>query len=128
MLTQKRTLSRLAAENGQLCFGPDRREYPRVAFDCSIEWNPGGGNHIADRMGWACNASEGGACFTLRNTHRPAVGEIGRLVFQVDNYYKWLVAQRAIVEWCKPIDGGLCKVGVRLCQPDDKTTSSSEND
>jgi len=128
MLTKKRTLSRLAAENGPMCFGPDRRAYPRIAFDCPIHWRSDRTSRIISRMGWACNASEIGASFTLRGMHQPIVGETGRLVFHVDNYYHWLLGQKAVVEWCKPIDGGLCQVGVRLCQTHDETDCASTND
>lgn len=104
----------MAAENGPLCFGPDRRAHARVTFDCPIQWSPDG----ADRMGWARDASEAGASFTLKAANTLQVGEAGRLVFRLDNYYEWLVSHQAVVRWCKSGDGGLYHVGVRLCPPD----------
>ena len=113
MLTNKRSLSRLAAENGPLCFGPDRRAHPRIGFDCPIQWGADG----TDRLGWARDASEGGASFTMKALSAPPVGKTGRLIFQLDNYCEWLVALKAVVRWCKPCDGDMCLVGVRLCSP-----------
>jgi hypothetical protein len=96
-----------------LCFGPDRRAHPRVGFDCPIQWGTDG----TARVGWARDASETGASFSLQAMIAPAVGQTGRLVFRLDNYCEWLVDIEAVVQWCKPGDGSLCHVGVRLCSP-----------
>ena len=114
MLTKKRSLSRLAVNNGPLCFGPDRRSHARVGFDCPVRW----GNDGNDRVGWARDASESGAGFILKTKNAPSIGETGRLVFQLDNYCEWLVALKAVVQWCKPDEGDVCHVGVRLCSPE----------
>jgi len=88
----------------------DRRASSRIRFDCPVRWRRGG----ADRYGWARDASEAGAGFTVRSLGAPAVGDTIRLVFELDDRYEWVVDEKAVVRRCDPRDHGLCEVGVRL--------------
>lgn len=88
----------------------DRRSHARVGFDCPVRWGAG----QEERLGWARDASETGAGFSVQADRAPSVGDRIRLVFQLDNYCDWLLDRQAVVTHCTPIDGGLCSVGVQL--------------
>jgi hypothetical protein len=103
-------LSQMAEVHGPLTFGPERRAQVRVGFDCPVRWGP----EDRERFGWARDASECGAGFTVPAHGAPAVGDRVRVVFRLDNYCDWLVNKQARVTWCAPIDGGLYHVGVQF--------------
>ncbi len=109
MLTQT-LLSRLAKDHGPLTFGIERRAHARVGFDCPVRW----GEEGQERFGWARDASECGAGFTVPAQAAPQVGDRIRLVFRLDNYCDWLIDPQARVAYCEPADGGLCHVGVQF--------------
>jgi hypothetical protein len=105
-------LSQLAQTHGPLTFGPERRTHARVGFDCPVRWKAEG----EDRFGWARDASECGAGFTVPCHGAPAVGDRIHLVFQLDNYCDWLIDRHAGVKYWEPIEGGLCHIGVQFPQ------------
>lgn len=88
----------------------ERRAFPRVEFDCPARWSTGG----ADRCGWARDASEAGAGFTVRSISAPQVGQSIQLSFELDPRLEWVVDENAIVERCDEQGNGLWEVGVRL--------------
>jgi len=81
-----------------------------VGFDCPVRW----GTEGEARIGWAQDASENGAGFTIRTTTPPSVGDEVELVFKLDNYCEWLVDHRAVVQWCELAGNGAYRVGVKL--------------
>jgi len=89
---------------------PERRAFPRVGFDCPVRWNTGG----VDRFGWARDASEGGAGFTVRSISKPGVGQTIHLAFELDPLLEWVADTEATVERCDELDDGLWNVGVRF--------------
>jgi len=88
----------------------DRRASSRIRFDCPVRWGRGG----ADRFGWARDASEQGAGFTVRSLSAPSLDDTIRLVFELDDRYEWVVDDNAVVRRCDPRDDGMCEVGVQL--------------
>lgn len=103
-------MNQLAETHGPLTFGPERRAHARVGFDCPVRW----GDEGQERVGWARDASDCGAGFTVPLSSAPAPGERVRLIFQLDNYCDWLLNRQARVKYCEPIEGGLCHVGVQF--------------
>ncbi len=103
-------MNQLAETHGPLTFGPERRAHARVGFDCPVRW----GDEGQERFGWARDASDCGAGFTVPLSSAPAPGERVRLIFQLDNYCDWLLNRQARVKYCEPIEGGLCHVGVQF--------------
>jgi len=104
-------ISRLTAvTDGPLSFGSDRRAHTRVSFDCPVRW----GGEGEERIGWARDASECGAGFTVPAHGAPEVGDRIRLIYRLDNYCDWLIDRKAKVLWSEPTDGGLCQVGVQF--------------
>ena len=88
----------------------ENRAFPRVGFDCPVRWSTGG----ADRCGWARDASEAGAGFTVRSISAPQVGQTIQLSFELDPRLEWIVDENAVVERCDEQGNGLWEVGVRL--------------
>ncbi len=117
MLTERLPLARMAAYQGPLSFGSDRRSQPRVGFDCPMHWVSDG----AERFGWARDASEGGASFTVPTSTAPKIGDTLKLVFRLDNCCDWLVSARAQVAWRQETHNGMCHIGVRRVDPTETT-------
>ena len=108
-------ISQLAETHGPLTFGPERRTQARVGFDCPVRW----GDEGQERFGWARDASESGAGFTVPAHSAPTMGDRVRVVFQLDNYCDWLINRQAHVRYCEPIEGGLCHIGVQFAPTPD---------
>jgi len=115
MVTERLPLARMAAYQGPLSFGSDRRSQHRVGFDCPVLWARDG----VERFGWARDASEGGAGFTVPAAAAPKVGDTVKIVFRLDNCCDWLVCGRAEVTWRQETYGGMCHVGVRRAASND---------
>jgi len=98
-----------------MSFGSDRRAHVRVGFDCPIHWGKDG----TTRFGWARDASEVGAGFTVPTEAAPEIGESVSVIFRLDNYCDWQVCEEARVVWRRDTGTGMSHVGVvRTSAPD----------
>ncbi len=91
---------------------PERRNSPRIKFDCPVRWNTG----TRQQIGWACNVSESGAAFTAHIPQIPLPGDKVHVVFELDSVCEWLVDDQAEVVRCEPLNDKLCQVAVRLSE------------
>jgi hypothetical protein len=111
MIAELPSLARMTAQQGPTSFGSghDRRGHARVGFDCPVRWCKDG----TDRFGWARDASESGAGFTVPTSAAPQIGEEIAVVFRLDNYCDWEICDRARVVWRDDASSGTSHIGVR---------------
>jgi hypothetical protein len=91
----------------------ERRQTPRLGFDCPVRWNNGG----VDRFGQTLDISDHGLGFTTRPLCIPKRGDRIDLVLELDEQHDWPVDTAATVVRCDPLPQGLYVIGVQFSQP-----------
>jgi hypothetical protein len=96
--------------SSQRCHLRERRQTPRVGFDCCLRWTDGG----ADRAGRTLDMSEAGMGFLTRRLSAPRIGQRIQVILELDDEQEWLVDTAATVVRTRQKPDGLCSVGLRL--------------
>ena len=88
----------------------ERRQTPRIGFDCPLRWSDGG----AERTGQTTDMSDAGMGFITRCLSAPRLGQQIQVILELDDDHEWLVDTGATVVRTRREADGHCTVGLRL--------------